>query len=153
MEGRITPCGRPSVKANPLRQLFPYGVRGVDNALTSFGLQQSLGKCVGIIGINMLGPKFSCNEESGYGVRMIIFDAAMTYCLDPAQIEQIRSYSVQSLREYVRNLFIAQAKTLCWDLVGLTRQQFQHYVFAAPHRDPYLYEHLGMPLDRSLVDK
>ena len=108
---------------------------------------------MGIIGINMLGPKCSCNEESGHGVRMIIFDAAMTYCLDPEQTEQIRSYPVQSLRAYVRNLFIAQAKTLCTDLVALTRQQFQNNVFAAPYRDPELYEHLGMPLDRSLVDK
>ena len=118
-----------------------------------FGLQQSLGKCVGIIGINMLGPKFSCNEESGHGVRMTIFDAAMTYCLDPEQIEQIRSYPVQSLRAYVRNLFIAQAKTLCTDLVSLARQQFQNNVFAASYRDPVLYERLGMPLEKSLVDK
>ena len=153
MEGSSTPCGRPSVHANPLRQLFNYSVRGVENALTIFGLQQSLGKCVGIISINMLGPKFSCNEESGHGVRMIIFDAAMTYCLDPAQIEQIRSYPVQSLRPYVRNLFIAQAKTLCTDLVSLARQQFQNNVFAASYRDPVLYERLGMPLEKSLVVK
>ena len=59
-----------------------------------FGIQQCLGKCVGIIGMNMLGPKFSINEESGHGVRMKIFDAAMTYCLD--RTNQIVSSSIAS---------------------------------------------------------
>ena len=153
MIGCLTPCGRPSVHANPLRGQFPYSFRGKDNRRTIFGIEQNLGKCVGIIGINVLGPKFSSNEESGHNVRMKIFDAAGIYSLDPEHIDQIKASPNSLLREYVRNLFIAQAKTLCTDLVAIVRQYFQNSVFGASYRCPMLYLHLGMSRDKSLVDK
>jgi hypothetical protein len=149
----VTPCGRPSVHGNPLRGLFPYSGRGVENSLTIFGIRRCLGKCVGIIGINMLGPKFACNEQSVLDLRMKLFDTSVNYCLDTAQIERFRSFPAESQREYVRNLCVAQSKTLCTELVSIVRQQFQNDVFGASYRDPMLYEHLGLPIDKSLVDK
>ena len=149
----VTPCGRPSVHGNPLRGLFPYSGRGVENALTIFGIRQCLGKCAGIIGINMLGPKFACNEQSIQGLRMKVFDTSVNYCLDPEQIERFRSFPAQSQREYVRNLCVAQSKTLCTDLVSIVRHQFQNDVFGPSYRNPMLYEHLGLPIDKSLADK
>ena len=138
--------------ANPIRVKFPPSHRGSNNSETIFGNHLSLGKCMGIVGINMIGYKFSTNEEKDHHVRLSIFESAASYCLDTGEVEEILSYHSVAVRQFLKNICISQHKSLFVDLFAVARQYFQDEVLAPVQKNPEHQKHLGLDMSKTIAD-
>jgi len=147
-----TACGRLSVMANPIRAKYPPGYRGSHNPGKVFDNHLPLGKCIGIVGVNMIGYKFSTNEEKDHNFRLSIFESAAQICLDPGDLEEILSQPPVLVRQFIKNLCLSQHKSLFVDLFAVVRQYFQDEVFAPVQRKPEHQRHLGLDMSKSIVD-
>ena len=100
----LTPCGRPSVTANPIRAKFTTKYRGVKNSETVSGMHLSLGKAIGVVDISMMGYKFSVQEQRNHHVRLQIFENAAHFCLDPGDWEMIMSSGLAAVQQFILNM-------------------------------------------------
>ena len=147
-----TACGRPSVVANLIRVKYPPSYRGSLNPGKVFDVHLVLGKCIGLVGVNMIGYKFSTNEEKDHHFSMLIFESAAQICLDPGDLEEISSFPPVLVRQFIKNMCISQHKSLFVDLFAVARGYFQDQVFAPVRRIPEHQMHLGLDMSKSVVD-
>ena len=138
--------------ANPIRAKYPPGYSGSHNPWKVFDNHLVLGKCIGIVGVNMIGYKFSTNEEKDHHFRLSIFESAAQICLDPGDLEEILSQPPVLVRQFIKNLCLSQHKSLFVDLFAVVRQYFQDEVFAPVQRKPEHQRHLGLDMSKSIVN-
>ena len=111
--------------ANPIRVKYPPSYSGSHNPGKAFDNHLVLGKCMGLVGVNMIGNKSSTNEEKDHHFRLSIFESVAQICLDPGDLEEILSFSPVLVWQFIKNLFISQHKSLFVDFFAVVRQYFQ----------------------------
>jgi len=125
----------------------------VQNSETVSGMHLSLGKAIGVVGISMIGCKFSVQEQRNHHLRLQIFENAARYCLDPGDWEMIMSSEPAVVQQFILNMCISQTKSLFVDLFAVVRQHFQDNVFGPVQRNPDLQKHLGLDMTKCVCDK
>ena len=124
----LTPSGRPSIKKNVVNDRYSSKYRSPTNTETILGKSLSIGHAVALIGTVMMGPDVPL-EGAGHDDRLRIFRSAVFYCLNDADLADIFNTQPMALQLYMRGIFQAALRVLCYELLIAARTHFELNVF------------------------
>ena len=100
----------------------------------------------------MLGPDIPL-ETSGHADRLRIFRSAAYYCLDEADLEEILDTKPSALQLYLKGIFQAACRVLCYELSVAARNHFELNVFKPVIKNAEIQEHLSLGIGPSVFDQ
>ena len=126
--------------------------RSAVNKETILGKLLPIGQACALIGTVMLGPDIPL-ETSGHADRLRNFLPAAYYCLDEADLEEILDTKPSALQLYLKGIFQAACRVLCYELSVAARNHFELIVFKPVIKNAEIQEHRRLGIGPSVFDQ